>query len=122
MYEDCVRKTKQHIHVYRPQPDLMVIDGGRVQLNASRHALQSYDIKNQDIISLAESRTIGTDETGATTHSAERVFLPNVRDPITLPQSSDVVLLLTRIRNEAHRFAITFNRQRLKKSRDRKSV
>src|SRR5690625_483036 len=122
MFEVIARRTKQHIQGKRPLPDLMVIDGGRGQLNAARHALQSYDIKNQDIISLAESRTIGTDETGATTHSAERVFLPNVRDPITLPQSSDVVLLLTRIRNEAHRFAITFNRQRLKKSRLRSEL
>lgn len=122
MFEVIARRTKQHIQGRRALPDLLVIDGGRGQLNAARHALQSYDIRNQDIISLAESRATGTDEHGVTTHSAERVFLPNVRDPIVLPQSSDVVLLLTRIRNEAHRFAITFHRQRLKKARLRSEL
>lgn len=122
MFEVIERRVKQHKQGKRPLPDLLVIDGGRGQLNAARHALHAYDIQNQDIISLAESRTTGTDEHGAVTRSGERVFLPNVRDPITLPQSSDVVLLLTRIRNEAHRFAITFHRQRRKKARLRSEL
>lgn len=122
MFEVISRRTKQHKQGKRPLPDLIVIDGGRGQLNAARQALQSHGIEDQDIISVAESRTTGTDADGAMTRSGERIFLPNVVNPIILPHTSDVVLLLTRIRDEAHRFAITFHRQRRSKSRLRSEL
>ena len=51
------------------------------------------------------------------TKSEERVFLPNRKDPIVLPQNSTALFLLVRIRDEAHRFAITYNRELRRRAR-----
>jgi len=60
---------------------------------------------------LAKSRALQTDTTEELKRSPERVFVPNVKDPIVLRQNSAPLYLLTRIRDEAHRFAITFHRK-----------
>jgi excinuclease ABC subunit C len=51
------------------------------------------------------------------TKSEERVFLPNRKDPIVLPRNSTALFLLVRIRDEAHRFAITYNRELRRRAR-----
>jgi excinuclease ABC subunit C len=101
-------------------------------------ALKDLGVTGVDVCSLAKSRIVDEDElaqgrgySGAArarehqkaqgpseqTRSPERVFLPNVKDPIVLRQNSPELLILTRARDEAHRFAITFHRQlRSKKS------
>ena len=53
----------------------------------------------------------------AVVKSEERVFLPNRKDPIVLPQNSTALFLLVRIRDEAHRFAITYNRELRRRAR-----
>lgn len=122
MFEVLTRRTKRARQGTDPLPDLIIIDGGRGQLNAAQRALQELGFADQEIISLAESRSLGVDDEGHVQHSAERVFMPQVRDPITLPKTSDMVLLLTRIRDEAHRFAIAFNRERLARRRLRSEL
>lgn len=122
MYEVITRRVKRAKSGKSPLPDLLIIDGGKGQLGAAMHALKLAQIQDQDIISLAESRNLGANSKGEATRSPERVFLPNVRDPLILPQTSDVVLLLARIRNEAHRFAITFHRKRRSKARLRSEL
>lgn len=122
MFEVLTRRVKRARQGKDPLPDLIVIDGGRGQLNAAARALKELGFGDQEIISLAESRSEGPNAEGIVEHSPERVFLPQVRDPIVLPKTSDMVFLLTRVRNEAHRFAITFHRQRLGKSRLRSEL
>lgn len=95
-----------------PLPDLMVIDGGRGQLSAFLAGLADRGVDPPDVVSLAKARTIGTSSDDSTVHSSERVFLPGVREPILLKPHTDERYLLERIRNEAHRFAISFHRQR----------
>jgi excinuclease ABC subunit C len=79
-----------------PFPDLIVIDGGKGQLEAAYEALESLGLANLVAIGLAKKE--------------ELIFLRGERDPIALAAEAPALLLLQRIRDEAHRFAITFHR------------
>jgi len=105
IYEVISRRLKRGPETL---PDLIIIDGGKGQLNAAKAAMRDAGVE-LDLVSLAKSRVLEQDDKkpGAT-RSPERVFLLNAKDPIVLPQTSKEVLLLARIRDEAHRFAITF--------------
>jgi excinuclease ABC subunit C len=83
---------------FAQQPNLVVIDGGRGQLSAALDAMAELDLPRVAVISLAKR--------------IEEVFVPGRADPILLPRHSPGLQLLQRIRDEAHRFAITFHRQR----------
>jgi len=78
-------------------PDLVVVDGGKGQLSAAQAALRAADV-TIDLVSLAKQR--------------EEVFVPGRREPLPLPADDPGSLLLQRIRDEAHRFAVTYHRQR----------
>ncbi len=85
----------------RPLPELIVVDGGKGQLSSAVSALRSLSIEDQPIIGLAKR--------------LEEIFFPGLSDAQMLPKSSASLKLLQQIRDEAHRFAITFHRQRRKK-------
>lgn len=89
-----------------PRPDLIIIDGGKGQLTAVQEAFDKY-AADIDFISLAERN--------------EEIFLPGEKEPVVLPKSDYCLRMLQRIRDEAHRFAITFNRK-LRGKRTLKSV
>ncbi|MCI0449839.1 MAG: excinuclease ABC subunit UvrC [Chlorobi bacterium] len=77
-------------------PDLVVIDGGKGQLSSAVKVLNDIGIENQNIIGLAKR--------------LEEVFIPGASEAQSIPKSSGGLKLLQRIRDEAHRFAITFHR------------
>ncbi|NUN15838.1 MAG: excinuclease ABC subunit UvrC [Myxococcales bacterium] len=111
MYEVIYRRFKKGLET-GDFPNLVVIDGGKGQLNSARQALMDLDIVDIDIISLAKSRVTDTgDVSDAPEHSPERVFVPGVKNPLVLKQNSAELFLLTRLRDEAHRFAITFHKK-----------
>jgi excinuclease ABC subunit C len=103
-------------------PDLLVIDGGRGQLQAARDAAAKFPDLQITIVSLAKSRieknkSIGRAiDTGEPRRSFERVFIAPGEDPIPLTPGSSEFRLMTRIRDEAHRFAITHHRKRRSKA------
>ncbi len=82
------------------KPDLIIIDGGKGQLSSVMQIVEEMGIKvgkgGIDFVSLAKRE--------------EEVFLPNQTDSILLPRDSNALYLIQRIRDEAHRFAITFHR------------
>ncbi|HWP39214.1 MAG TPA: excinuclease ABC subunit UvrC [Gemmatimonadales bacterium] len=82
----------------KPLPDLMVIDGGKGQLNAAREALESSGAAHVPVISLAKRN--------------EEIFVPGHPDSLRLPRRAPSLRLLQRARDEAHRFALTYNRAR----------
>jgi excinuclease ABC subunit C len=99
-------------------PDLWVIDGGKGQLSVAIEVLREHNLADQiDVISLAKQRVLSDPRSRTVEKSAERVFLPNRKDPIVLPQNSTALFLLVRIRDEAHRFAITYNRELRRRAR-----
>lgn len=97
-------------------PDLLVIDGGKGQLASALAAAKDLGVEGVDIISLAKSRDLEVhDRDEESARSPERVFLPQRKDPIVLRQNSAELYLLARLRDEAHRFAITFQQKSLRK-------
>jgi excinuclease ABC subunit C len=81
-----------------PLPDLIVIDGGKGQLNAALDAMEKVGVPPIPVISLAKRE--------------EEVFLPERPDSLRLPRRSPSLRLLQRARDEAHRFGLAYNRQR----------
>ena len=88
-------------------PNLVVVDGGKGQLEAARAAMRGYDLPRVAIVALAKRE--------------EEVFLPDRSEPVRLALDSAGLQLLQRMRDEAHRFALTFHRQR-RDSRARGSI
>jgi excinuclease ABC subunit C len=84
-----------------PLPDLMLIDGGKGQISAVRKVLEDAGLGAIDLIGLAKEKN----------GNPERVFLPDLSEPIILPLGSPVTHLLMQVRDEAHRFAITYHRK-----------
>ncbi|OGI09139.1 MAG: excinuclease ABC subunit C [Candidatus Margulisbacteria bacterium GWF2_35_9] len=82
-------------------PDLVLIDGGRGQLNAAMDSLDKLQIEDQDILSLAKKEEI--------------IYLPLMKEGIRLDEDNDGLKLLQQVRDEAHRFAVGF--QRFKRKR-----
>ena len=78
------------------KPDLIIIDGGKGQLSSVIQIMEEYEL-NLNIVSLAKRE--------------EEVFLPNKKEPVIFAINSPALHLFQRIRDEAHRFAITFHRQ-----------
>ncbi len=77
-------------------PDLIMVDGGKGQLSSAFAVLKELNLGSQPIISLAKR--------------LEDVFVPDESEPVVIPKSSSALRLLQQVRDEAHRFAITFHR------------
>ena len=90
--------SEEYDESFAATPNLVVIDGGKGQLAAALQAMQAYDLPRVAVISLAKR--------------IEEVFVPGRPEPILLPRDSAGLQLLQRVRDEAHRFAIGFHRQR----------
>ncbi|CAB4639979.1 unannotated protein [freshwater metagenome] len=82
-------------------PQLILVDGGQPQVNAAQRALDELGITDIALCGLAKR--------------LEEVWIPGSKDPLILPRNSEGLYLLQRIRDEAHRFAITFHRSRRSK-------
>jgi len=82
----------------KPLPDLVVIDGGKGQLSAAQTALAELGITDRPLISLAKRE--------------EEIFVWGRSEPLKLSRRSPGLRLLQQARDEAHRFAVTYNRKR----------
>lgn len=118
----CLREVIQRRlgrRAAEPLPDLLMVDGGKGQVGVVSAALRDAGV-TQDVVGISKER----DDAAATAISpraprvrrsgglkAERLHLPGRKDPVLLPASSSALLLLQRVRDEAHRFAIEFQRQ-----------
>jgi len=117
LYEVLSRRLKR-AKEEQEYPDLWVIDGGKGQLNVAIQVLKEFELTDQiEVISLAKQHVLNHPRDRNVTKSEERVFLPNRKDPIVLPRNSSALFVLVRIRDEAHRFAITYNRELRRRAR-----
>lgn len=98
IYETVYRRYRRSLSKTLPLPDLIMIDGGKGQLSAAEDALKGSEAGNVPVIGLAKKE--------------EEIFRPGVPVSIKMPGSSPSLLLLRRIRDEVHRFAIAFHRER----------
>ena len=78
-------------------PDLVIVDGGKGQLSAALEVMHELGVHHIPVVGLAKRH--------------EEIFVPDDDEPIILPRGSEALFLVQRIRDEAHRFAITFHRQ-----------
>lgn len=79
------------------KPDLIIIDGGKGQLSSVMQVVKDLGVEGIDFVSLAKRE--------------EEIFLPKLSKPVVLPRSSSALFLFQRIRDEAHRFAITYHKK-----------
>ena len=77
-----------------PEPDLILVDGGKGQLNVAVHILKALDMSHIPVAGLAEKN--------------EEIYLPGEKDPIVLPRTSEALKILQNVRDESHRFANKF--------------
>ena len=92
-------------------PDLVVVDGGRGQLAMALAAMAEVGIKGVEAVGLAKMRVQSAPRSAEIERSEERVFLPGQSNPVILKRTSNALLLLQRVRDEAHRFAITHHKK-----------
>ncbi len=103
MREVIERRFKKIAAEEGPWPDLVVVDGGKGQLSTAAKALREIDLYGRfPLIGLAKR--------------LEEVYFPGDSEPLFIPKTSTSLQLLQRVRNEAHRFAVTFQRKQRKKS------
>ncbi len=103
MERELAKKEKFH-----KKPDLLLIDGGKGQLSAVMEVLEELDMTGLPVAGLAKEH--------------EWLYLPQQSEPIVLPANSPALHLVARVRDEAHRFAVTYHRQRRAKSMTRSSL
>lgn len=96
MREVVRRRYSRLLQEQSDLPDLIMVDGGKGQLSSACEVLNELNLRDQPIISLAKR--------------LEEVFVPHESDPLSIPKSSSALRLLQQVRDEAHRFAITFHR------------
>jgi excinuclease ABC subunit C len=107
MMKEVVKRYFQRLIEEKKRfPDLVLVDGGKGQLSSALEALSSLGIKHQSVIGLAKR--------------LDEVFLPERSDPLMIKKNSPSLRLLQRIRDEAHRFAISYHKV-LRKKRTIKS-
>jgi excinuclease ABC subunit C len=92
-------------------PDLIVVDGGRGQLSMALAAMAEVGVSGVDVVGLAKMRVQAAPRSAAIERSEERIFLPGQSNPVILKRNSNALFLLQRVRDEAHRFAITHHRK-----------
>jgi excinuclease ABC subunit C len=101
MHEIVKRRFRRLVEEKQPLPDLVLIDGGKGQLGAAVEALREAGAADQPVLGLAKR--------------LEEVFLPGQGEPLLIAKTSASLKLLQQVRDEAHRFAITFQRSKRRK-------
>ena len=97
MREAMARRYTRVLNEELEQPDLIVIDGGKGQLNAAREIISGLGMDQIQIIGLAKKR--------------EEIFLPGRSDPVSLPETAEALKVLQAVRDESHRFATSLSRR-----------
>jgi excinuclease ABC subunit C len=116
MYEVLKRRFRR-AKEENDYPDLLVVDGGKGQLNVAVEVLRELEIAEVDVVGLAKARVERDARAPEVRQSDERVFLPGRMNPVVLRASSGALFLMQRVRDEAHRFAITYHRQLRRRER-----
>ncbi|HET6460896.1 MAG TPA: excinuclease ABC subunit UvrC [Syntrophales bacterium] len=102
MYEVLNRRYKGKGNL----PDLILVDGGKGQLSVAVAALKDLNVRGVDVVAMAkEIRQRQTDK------GEDRVYIVGKKDPVYISKWPDALFLLQRVRDEAHRFAVTYHRQ-----------
>ncbi len=91
-------------------PDLVVVDGGKGQLSQAVAVLDELSVQGIGVVGLAKARVEGNFQAVEVKSSFERIFIPNRKNPVSLYPTTAAFKLLTHVRDEAHRFAVSYHR------------
>ena len=101
-YQKLLRDISNNAQKEQIFPDLIIVDGGNGQLSATLESLEELGLSNMPIVSLAKK--------------FEEIFLPEQSNPVILPANSKALFLFQQVRDEAHRFAVSYHRKLREKS------
>jgi excinuclease ABC subunit C len=110
MYEVLLRRYQKGVEE-NDLPDLVLLDGGKGQLNVAQEVFKELKVKEIDLISLAKEKSLKETRLSRFRKTDEKVFHPQIKEPFILGRHSAILHLLDRIRDEAHRFAITYHKK-----------
>ncbi len=108
MYEVLKRRF---LHEEYEEPQLIVVDGGKGQLSMAVKILQELNKMHIPVVGLAKARTKADFQAEEVTGTEERFYLPGRANPVVFKTNTDAYQILTGLRDEAHRFAITYHRK-----------
>jgi excinuclease ABC, C subunit len=108
MYEVLSRRFK---HTEYEDPQLVVVDGGKGQLTQAIRIMEEIGRKDIPVVGLAKARTESDFQKAEVESTDERFFLPGRANPVIFKNNSEALYILAGIRDEAHRFAITYHRK-----------
>lgn len=108
MYEVLKRRFN---HSEYEEPQLIVVDGGKGQLSMAVKILQEIGKTHIPVVGLAKARTISDFKAEDVTQTEERFYLPGRSNPVVFKTNTEAYQILTGLRDEAHRFAITYHRK-----------
>ncbi|MCB0350628.1 MAG: excinuclease ABC subunit UvrC [Bdellovibrionales bacterium] len=103
--------TRRFKHTEYDDPQLVVIDGGKGQLGMALQALKELGREDIQCVGMAKAKSEGTFQDKEVSYSEERFFLPGRSNPVLFHASSEAIKILIQLRDEAHRFAITYHRK-----------
>jgi excinuclease ABC subunit C len=103
--------SRRFQHTEYDDPDLVVVDGGKGQLSMAIEVMKEIGRSDVPLVGMAKARTQGEFHDQEVVATQERFFLPGRQNAVTFPQSAEALHILVGIRDEAHRFAITYHRK-----------
>jgi excinuclease ABC subunit C len=110
MYEVLFRRYRRALEE-KDLPDLVILDGGKGQLNVGQEVFKELEIKDMDLVGLAKEKTIGGGHSPKFRKTEEKIFHPQFKEPLGLEKHSPLLRFLDQIRDEAHRFAIIYHKR-----------
>jgi excinuclease ABC subunit C len=116
MFEVLLRRFRRGLEA-KDLPDLLIVDGGKGQLNVALRVFEELGITQVDAVGLAKARVERAAYEREIRRKPELVFLPGRKNPVVLQQNSTALFLLQRLRDEAHRFAITYHKKLRRRDR-----
>jgi len=118
MMREVLMRRYQRALAEDDMPDLVLVDGGVGQLNVALAVLEDLAIDDMDVVALAKGRgrAGAAARAGRSRQVDEQVFVPGRKNPVKLGRHGAAIHLLERVRDEAHRFAVSYHRRLRKKS------
>jgi excinuclease ABC subunit C len=110
MYEVLLRRYTRALEE-KDLPDLVLVDGGKGQLHVTQEVFKELKIRGVDLVGLAKERRVEGARLKKLSKPGEKVFHPHFKEPFIFAKHSPLIHFLDRVRDEAHRFAITYHKK-----------
>ncbi len=121
MMREVLTRRMKRATTEGPMPSLVIVDGGKGQLNVALSVFEELQVIDLDAVGIAKEKIRYRDKAKIAVREADKIYLPNRKDALRLRPGSASLHLLQQIRDEAHRFAISYHKK-LRTKRQRRSA